>query len=91
MGNLSNALFTSQRDDWETPQKLFDKLNDLYRFTLDPCSTDTNAKCNKHYTIKDDGLAQSWSGERVFCNPPMAEKSVSGLKSATRSRSEVRT
>lgn len=70
MGNLSNAFFTSQRDDWETPQVLFDKLNDLYHFTLDPCSTNTNAKCRKHYTIKDDGLAQSWAGEHVFCTPP---------------------
>lgn len=91
MSNLSNALFTSQRDDWETPQALFDKLNDLYRFTLDPCSTDANAKCKKHYTIKDDGLAQLWAGERVFCNPPMAEKSESGLKNAMRSRNEIRT
>lgn len=29
-----------------------------------------NAKCKKFYTIKDNGLVQDWSGERVFCNPP---------------------
>lgn len=61
---------TSNRDDWETPQSLFDELNKRYHFTLDPCSNDANAKCEKHYTIKEDGLAQSWQGERVFCNPP---------------------
>ena len=39
-------------------------------FTLDPCSTHANAKCPKHYTIAENGLAQSWQGERVFMNPP---------------------
>lgn len=61
---------TSNKDDWETPQALFDALNAVYHFTLDPCSTHENAKCEKHYTIKDDGLSKSWAGETVFCNPP---------------------
>lgn len=64
------AAATSNRDDWETPQALFDKLDAVHRFTLDPCSTHANAKCAKHYTAAEDGLAQSWAGERVFCNPP---------------------
>jgi site-specific DNA-methyltransferase (adenine-specific) len=64
------AAMTSERDDWETPQALFDRLDAVYHFTLDPCSTHENAKCAKHYTVVEDGLAQSWQGERVFCNPP---------------------
>ena len=61
---------TSSRSDWETPQALFDELDAKYGFTLDPCSTDENAKCRKHYTERDDGLSKSWEGETVFCNPP---------------------
>lgn len=61
---------TSERDDWETPQALFDALDEKYHFTLDPCSTHENAKCAKHYTVEEDGLKQSWEGEVVFCNPP---------------------
>lgn len=61
---------TSSKDDWETPQWLFDELDSVHHFTLDPCSTHENAKCAKHYTEEDDGLAQSWEGETVFCNPP---------------------
>lgn len=61
---------TSNKDDWETPQKLFDELDAVYHFTLDPCSTHENAKCEKHYTSQEDGLAKSWAGETVFCNPP---------------------
>lgn len=64
------AAMTSNADDWETPQALFDALDAVHHFTLDPCSTDENAKCAKHYTIEDDGLAKSWEGETVFCNPP---------------------
>lgn len=68
------AAMTSDRDNWETPQALFDKLDAIYHFTLDPCSTHENAKCEKHYTIEEDGLLQSWEGETVFCNPPYGRK-----------------
>ena len=64
------AAMTSERDDWETPQALFDELDAVYHFTLDPCSTHENAKCAKHYTVEEDGLSRSWDGETVFCNPP---------------------
>lgn len=65
-----SAAMTSNKDDWETPQKLFDELDLHYNFTLDPCSTHRNAKCEKHYTVEEDGLSRSWAGEVVFCNPP---------------------
>ena len=64
------AAMTSNRYDWETPQALFDELDAEYHFTLDPCSTHENAKCEKHYTVAENGLVQSWEGETVFCNPP---------------------
>ena len=64
------AALTSGNEEWETPQSLFDELNAEHHFTLDPCSTDENAKCAKHYTREDDGLSKSWEGETVFCNPP---------------------
>jgi site-specific DNA-methyltransferase (adenine-specific) len=63
-------MFSSKSDEWETPQDLFDKLNKEFNFTLDPCATDDNHKCDKYYTIKDDGLSKDWSGEIVFVNPP---------------------
>lgn len=67
---LNRVVFQSQTDEWETPQDLFDRLDAEFHFTLDPCSTDQNAKCEKHYTKDDDGLKQDWSGETVWCNPP---------------------
>ena len=73
MSNLfvaGGAGTTSSRDDWETPAALFNVLNLKYRFTLDPCATADNAKCARYFTREDDGLAQTWAGERVFVNPP---------------------
>ena len=67
--DAGGAAYSSDRMDWETPQALFDELNAEYGFTLDPCSTHANAKCENHYTAEDDGLALPWGGV-VFCNPP---------------------
>ena len=63
-------MFSSKTDLWATPQEFFNKLNEEFNFTLDPCSTHENAKCNYHFTEKENGLMQSWEGEAVFCNPP---------------------
>lgn len=68
--NERATLFSSATDEWATPQELFDALDAEFHFTLDPCSTDQNAKCAKHYTKAQDGLAQDWTGETVWCNPP---------------------
>jgi site-specific DNA-methyltransferase (adenine-specific) len=67
---MNGVHFSSATNEWATPQGLFDELNREFRFTLDPCATAENAKCERYYTKADDGLAQDWSGERVFCNPP---------------------
>lgn len=48
--------------EWETPQDFFDDLNNEFNFNLDVASTDENAKCEKHFTEKEDGLKCSWGG-----------------------------
>jgi len=63
-------MFSSKSDEWETPQNFFNKLDKIYNFTLDPCSTIESTKCKKYYTIEDDGLSKSWKDETVFVNPP---------------------
>lgn len=62
--------FSTGNDEWATPDELYQALDEEFHFTLDPCATDANHKCEKYYTIADDGLSQSWAGETVFCNPP---------------------
>lgn len=53
--------------DWEN-FRVWDA--ELGPFTLDVAAAPHNAKVARFYTRADDGLAQSWAGERVWCNPP---------------------
>ena len=83
------AAMTSDREDWETPQALFDKLDAEYHFTLDPCATPENAKCKKFYTKEENGLTKSWAGEVVFCNPPYSRKIGEWVKKAAEEEADV--
>ena len=62
--------YSSKTNEWSTPQDFFDELDKEFNFTLDPCATSENAKCNKYFTVEDDGLKQDWSNDVVFMNPP---------------------
>lgn len=65
-----DVFYSSTTSEWATPQDLFDKLDAVFHFTLDPCATQENAKCAKFYTKEQDGLKQDWGGEVIWCNPP---------------------
>lgn len=62
----NEVMFSSKTDNWSTPQKVFDGLNDEFHFNLDPCADNKNHKCDKFYTKEDNGLLQDWGGMRVF-------------------------
>lgn len=66
---LARGLFTSLSCEWATPQKLFDRLNQEFGFTVDVCATRENAKCARFYHQGDDGLLQDWDGV-CWMNPP---------------------
>jgi phage N-6-adenine-methyltransferase len=46
---------------------------DFGPFTLDVAAAAHNAKCDRFFTLETNGLAQSWAGERVWCNPPYSD------------------
>lgn len=58
----TELMFSSKTDMWETPQDLFDRLNEEYNFECDVCAIPENAKCKKYYTPEVDGLKQEWRG-----------------------------
>ena len=74
--------YSSKSNEWATPQYLFDKLDREFSFTLDPCATDGNAKCDKYFTVDDDGLIQDWSNDIVFMNPPYGREIKHWVKKA---------
>jgi phage N-6-adenine-methyltransferase len=57
-------------DERATSPEVFAPLHERFRFSIDVAALPHNAKCERFYTPDDDGLAQSWAGERVWCNPP---------------------
>jgi phage N-6-adenine-methyltransferase len=59
-------------DDRGTEPAFFDMLHRRFGFTIDVAASPENAKLPRFYTRDDDGLAQSWTGERVWCNPPFS-------------------
>lgn len=77
-----NIHFSSKTNEWATPQDFFDALNREFQFTLDPCATSENAKCEKFFTEEDNGLAQQWIGHKVFMNPPYGKAIKDWMKKA---------
>jgi phage N-6-adenine-methyltransferase len=74
--------YMSKTEEWETPQELYNVLDKLYYFTLDPCATKENKKCRYYFDKNMDGLCQSWEGHRVFMNPPYGRKISKWIKKA---------
>lgn len=77
MGILE-PLMTSARtglpdkDEWRTPQWLYDKLDEEFHFDLDPAATDDNAIAPYYFTKEDNGLTTPWYGS-VYVNCPYSQ------------------
>ena len=79
---ISNALYTSNTDEWYTPQPFFAALDAEFHFTLDAAATPQNAKCARYFTKEDDALQQQWTGT-VWCNPPYGRKIGAWIQKAS--------
>lgn len=73
--------FSSETDEWPTPQEFFDRLNEEFHFTLDVCATPENAKCRRYFTKHENGLLQKWEGV-CWMNPPYGRKIGQWVKKA---------
>lgn len=62
--------FSSERLDWATPDDLWKRLDTIYAFDIDVAASRENARCEAYFDACSNGLAQSWGGRRVWCNPP---------------------
>lgn len=62
---IAGVLFSAATGKWATPAAVYEGLDAEFHFTLDPCPMDDAERI-----MEQDGLARSWAGERVFCNPP---------------------
>lgn len=71
---MNDCMNSTGNNEWGTPKWLFDELDKEFSFTLDPCATEMNHKCDCYFTKKENGLLQDWSNKTVFCNPPYSRK-----------------
>ena len=77
----SGPAFSSKSDDWATPPDVFARLDAEFSFELDVCASKANAKCERFFTVFEDGLAQEWTGT-VWMNPPYGRGIGAWLKKA---------
>ena len=84
MGKFNkDVMFSSKTEDWETPQHIFDMLNEeLGPFTLDVCASSENAKCERYFTKGQNGLIQDWGGNTCWMNPPYGREIGKWIKKA---------
>ena len=70
-GAMGDGATFSRVKEWSDGEILeADDLNNEFDFTLDVAASHENAKCERYFTKEEDGLKQSWAGERCFMNPP---------------------
>jgi len=75
---VSKTLYSRDSDEYQTPQYLYDFLNDIFNFTLDPCASQQIERQKRintkvKYTIDDNGLFKSWINYSTFINPPYSQ------------------
>ncbi len=71
---LIEAMTSSKKQDWGTPQAFFEYIEDYLgcTFSLDACASKHNHKVSNYYTQEDDAFAQFPNSETIWMNPPYA-------------------
>jgi len=72
------GLYSSQKWEYETPEDIFNFLDDLFNFQIDCAATEDNTKCEHFISPKMDALSvlTSWEPKvpiangRFWLNPP---------------------
>jgi site-specific DNA-methyltransferase (adenine-specific) len=83
--------YSTDSNEWATPWDIYNTLDAEFHFTLDPCASDENHKCDRYFTRDDDGLKQSWAGEAVFMNPPYGREIGKWIEKAYRESLQTNT
>jgi phage N-6-adenine-methyltransferase len=70
------VLFSSKKDDWETPPGLYAELDREFHFDMDVAADHTNTLCILHLNEDMDALNSDWDAgfegrsTVCWCNPP---------------------
>lgn len=69
---LAGVHHKTGTDNWGTPDLFFRRLDERFNFGLDSCAEAWNAKCDRYYSEKTNGLLQPWESW-TWCNPPYSK------------------
>lgn len=71
--SITPEMFTSIKQDYETPLDVFDYLNNIYNFECDLFASDKNALCDNYFTEDNSAFDNVWY-KTNFANPPYKTK-----------------
>ena len=68
------TMFSSDKQNWETPQDKWNEWNNIYDFQIDLASSKENSKCGEFYIDEEiDSLSVDWhtlTDGWMWINPP---------------------
>lgn len=75
---VSKVMFSSEETRYGTPVDFFKKVDAIFRFDLDVCAEDWNAKVENYISPEMNGLVTPWTVQggaaRAWMNPPYGKK-----------------
>ena len=79
MARFDKNRFRTENQSWETPQELFNLLNEEFSFDVDLAGNKSNAKCPNFISKEQDALKQEWNGV-CWLNHPYGGNKENSLK-----------
>ena len=85
---FSKLSKSSKSSEYGTPIELYQKLNKIFNFGLDPCTTEDNPLGTGIYFTKEhDGLSYPWN-YNTFINPPFGKGVSEWIKKMNKESSD---
>jgi len=85
--DVNQTWFNRSKVEYETPDEIFNPLDDEFGFTLDVCADKDNTKCELFYSKEQDSLSRKWQGV-CWMNPPFGREMKKWVKKAYESWKE---
>ena len=63
--SVNTAMLSTGSGEWQTPRRVFQKLDDEFHFRLDAAATAANALCEYFYTAEDSAFDHDWAAELI--------------------------
>lgn len=80
MSHQRKNRIVTPKDEWSTPDWLFNLLNEEFHFSLDAAANGANAKCPGYCDKLGDSIKIDWfyhsCGGSIFLNPPYSSGNI---------------